>query len=135
MDKACDQRLPAPIRRIFYLSSEGDTREHEVAPSPNPRVLAELQRADAVVFAMGSLYTSLAPSLVLRGVGECLAARECPKVRACACVRLQAGRQARRGAPVMQRAACPTPPRPLRCLCSTARTTARPLPPTTTAGR
>lgn len=61
--------------------AEGDTHEHEVAPAPNPRVLAELQRADAIIYGMGSLYTSVVPSLILRGVGECIAATPVPKVR------------------------------------------------------
>ena len=51
-----------------------------MAPSPNPRVLAELSRADAILYGMGSLYTSIAPSLVLKGVGECIAAADVPKV-------------------------------------------------------
>lgn len=73
--------LPCPVRRIFYLSSEGAAHiEHEVAPAPNPRVLSELARADAVVYGMGSLYTSILPSLILAGVGEAVAARACPKV-------------------------------------------------------
>lgn len=51
-----------------------------MAPAPNPRVLAELGRADAVLFGMGSLYTSIVPSLILRGMGECIAATHVPKV-------------------------------------------------------
>ena len=126
VDKSCDEALPAPIKRIFYMSAggwwqrgvrvwewvarlfgvsgggedglrawrhaclpcarhvralpprpprraataphaaEGDTHEHEVAPAPNPRVLAEVRRADAVIFGMGSLYTSIFPSLILK---------------------------------------------------------------------
>lgn len=62
--------------------AEGDTHEHEVAPAPNPRVLLELRRADALIYGMGSLYTSVVPSLILRGVGECVAATHVPKVRA-----------------------------------------------------
>lgn len=80
VDKSCEERLEAPVKRIFYLSAEGDTHEHEVAPAPNPRVLAELERADAVIYGMGSLYTSIAPSLVLKGVGECIAAAAVPKI-------------------------------------------------------
>ncbi|PSC71096.1 maternal effect embryo arrest 18 [Micractinium conductrix] len=80
VDKTCDEELQAPIKRIFYLSAEGDTHEHEVAPAPNPRVLTELQRADAVIYGMGSLYTSIFPSLILRGVGECIAATNVPKI-------------------------------------------------------
>lgn len=51
-----------------------------MAPAPNPQVLTQLQRADAVIYGMGSLYTSILPSLVLRGVGECIAATNVPKV-------------------------------------------------------
>ncbi len=35
-------------------------------PAPNPAVLAEIAGADAIVYAMGSLYTSICPSLVLQ---------------------------------------------------------------------
>jgi 2-phospho-L-lactate transferase/gluconeogenesis factor (CofD/UPF0052 family) len=80
VDKARWAPLPSPVRRVFYLAAEGERAEHEVCPPPNPRVLAELAAADAVVYGMGSLYTSLAPSLVLRGVGEAVAARRCPKI-------------------------------------------------------
>lgn len=82
VDKRQWEPLPCAVRRVFYLSAEGDKQEHEVAPTPNPRVLAEVARADAVVYGMGSLYTSLAPSLVLKGMGEGVAERDCPKVRA-----------------------------------------------------
>ena len=65
--------LAAPVRRIFYLSAEGTMREHEVFPPPNPRLLAQVDCADAVVYGMGSLYTSICPSLVLKvwGAGTC----------------------------------------------------------------
>ena len=58
--------LAAPVRRIFYLSAEGTMREHEVFPPPNPRLLAQVDCADAIVYGMGSLYTSICPSLVLK---------------------------------------------------------------------
>jgi 2-phospho-L-lactate transferase/gluconeogenesis factor (CofD/UPF0052 family) len=45
-------------------------------------VLQDVQRADAVVYGMGSLYTSICPTLILDGVGEAIAARtDIPKVR------------------------------------------------------
>ena len=72
--------LPSPVRRIFYLSAEGDRQEHEVAPPPNPRMLHEVEKADAIIYGMGSLYTSICPSLVLRGVGEAVADVSCPKI-------------------------------------------------------
>ena len=58
--------LAAPVRRIFYLSAEGTMREHEVFPPPNPRLLAQVDSADAIVYGMGFLYTSICPSLVLK---------------------------------------------------------------------
>ncbi|KAK9908076.1 hypothetical protein WJX75_002470 [Coccomyxa subellipsoidea] len=72
--------LSAPIRRIFYLSAEGTMREHEVFPPPNPRLLQAVNTADAIVYGMGSLYTSICPSLILKGVGERIAARSVPKI-------------------------------------------------------
>lgn len=80
VDKRTWEPLPSPVRRIFYMSAEGDRKEHEVAPAPNPRVIAEIRKADAVIYGMGSLYTSVCPSLVLRGVGEAIASRHCPKI-------------------------------------------------------
>lgn len=76
------QPLPEAIRRVFYLAADGaDAAEHEVALPANPRTLVALRRADAVVYGMGSLYTSLAPNLVLTGVGDAIAEANCPKAR------------------------------------------------------
>ncbi|CAM6092709.1 unnamed protein product [Calypogeia fissa] len=46
----------------------------------NSVVLGQLHQVDVIVYGMGSLYTSICPSLVLRGVGETIAKRKCPKV-------------------------------------------------------
>ncbi|XP_027111893.1 uncharacterized protein YNL011C-like isoform X1 [Coffea arabica] len=72
--------LPARIKRVFYMSSEGCNLLHEVFPSVNPTVFEKLQSVDCIVFAMGSLFTSICPSLVLRGIGEIISSRWCPKV-------------------------------------------------------
>jgi 2-phospho-L-lactate transferase/gluconeogenesis factor (CofD/UPF0052 family) len=80
VDKAQWEPLPSPIKRVFYLSAEGDRQEHEVAPPPNPRMLTEISRSNAVIFGVGSLYTSICPSLVLRGVGEAVAEASCHKI-------------------------------------------------------
>lgn len=80
VNKKTWEPLPAPVKRVFYLSAEGDAQEHEVAPLPNQRMLMELARAEAVIYGMGSLYTSICPSLVLKGVGEAVAAATCPKL-------------------------------------------------------
>jgi 2-phospho-L-lactate transferase/gluconeogenesis factor (CofD/UPF0052 family) len=57
--------LPSPIKRIFYISSEGNNIFHEVFPAVNPTVVDQLSLVDAVVYGMGSLYTSICPSLVM----------------------------------------------------------------------
>ena len=58
--------LPSRIRRIHYVNSFGQ----EILPPANPRALQALQNAEAIIFSIGSLYTSIVPNLVLRGVGD-----------------------------------------------------------------
>lgn len=72
--------LPAPVRRVLYLSTEQTDELHEVFPRVNPAVLARLQSADGVVYGVGSLWSSICPSLIPAGVGEAIAARDCAKV-------------------------------------------------------
>lgn len=45
----------------------------EPAPEPNPRAVRAIETADIVVVAPGQLYSSLAPALIVPGVGEALA--------------------------------------------------------------
>jgi 2-phospho-L-lactate transferase/gluconeogenesis factor (CofD/UPF0052 family) len=68
--------LGSPISRVMYLSYEGMTHEHEIRLDVNPRVRSQLSSSSCVVYGMGSLYTSLCPSLILNGVGECIAGLE-----------------------------------------------------------
>ncbi|EFJ24179.1 hypothetical protein SELMODRAFT_101575, partial [Selaginella moellendorffii] len=72
--------LPSPIKRIFYMSSDGANASHEVFPCVNPEVLKRISDVEAVVYGMGSLYTSICPLLVLRNVGESIAKQTCPKL-------------------------------------------------------
>ncbi|XP_015942966.1 uncharacterized protein YNL011C, partial [Arachis duranensis] len=72
--------LPSKIKRVFYMSSEGKNLLHEVFPSPNATVLEQLSNVDCIVYAMGSLFTSICPSLVLLGIGEIISSRSCLKV-------------------------------------------------------
>ena len=86
---AHEQLLPCPIRRVCYLSTDapdaaagsaassvGAAHEtyHEVYPQVNPLVTERLKRAQMIIYGAGSLYTSICPSLVVRGVGEEIAA-------------------------------------------------------------
>lgn len=73
-----NEQLPARIERIWYINLYGE----EIRPPANPKVVASLEMAEAVIYSIGSLYTSLAPCLVLRGVGRALAdtGRSTPKI-------------------------------------------------------
>ncbi|XP_060974768.1 uncharacterized protein YNL011C isoform X3 [Cannabis sativa] len=72
--------LSSRIKRVFYMSSEGQNLLHEVFPAANQAVLEQLRNVDCIVYAMGSLFTSICPSLVLIGIGEIISSRSCPKV-------------------------------------------------------
>lgn len=82
INKGCSyvQTLPSRIKRVFYMSSEGRNLLHEVFPIVNPIALEQLGKVDCIVYAMGSLFTSVCPSLVLLGIGESISTRSCPKV-------------------------------------------------------
>ncbi|KAK3377902.1 hypothetical protein B0H63DRAFT_229734 [Podospora didyma] len=68
--KEDEQDLPARIERLWYISQYG----HEIWPAANPKVISALDASSVVVYSIGSLYTSIVPSLVPRGVGEAIAA-------------------------------------------------------------
>ncbi|XP_076904540.1 uncharacterized protein YNL011C-like [Bidens hawaiensis] len=80
VDKVNLSSLPSRIKRVFYMSSEGSNLLHEVFPNVNPSVLERLKNVDCIIYGMGSLFTSICPSLVLLGVGEIIASRSCAKI-------------------------------------------------------
>lgn len=61
--------LPARIERLWYINPYGQ----EIRLAANPRVLDALKHADAIIYSIGSLYTSLIPNLILKGVGAAIA--------------------------------------------------------------
>ncbi|KAL2429734.1 hypothetical protein ABEF95_002221 [Exophiala dermatitidis] len=63
-----DEDLPARIERIWYINPYGQ----EMLPPANPRVISAIKEAQAIIYSIGSLYTSIIPSIVLKGVGEAL---------------------------------------------------------------
>ncbi|RAL14632.1 gluconeogenesis factor YvcK family protein [Aspergillus homomorphus CBS 101889] len=67
--KSDNEDLPSRITRIWYINPYGQ----EIRPPANPRVIEALRDAQAIVYSIGSLYTSLIPSLILRGVGHAIA--------------------------------------------------------------
>lgn len=66
--KHIDEKLTSPIDRIYYINEYGQ----EIYPVPNPKVVSQLSSKKALVYSIGSLYTSLIPCLVLRGVGNAI---------------------------------------------------------------
>ncbi|KAL1798018.1 hypothetical protein ACET3X_004624 [Alternaria dauci] len=66
--KADEEELPARIQRLWYINPYGQ----EIRLSANPTVLSALNDAQAVIYSIGSLYTSIIPSLVLKGIGEAI---------------------------------------------------------------
>ncbi|KAK1828374.1 hypothetical protein QBC39DRAFT_427904 [Podospora conica] len=64
-----DEDLPARIERLWYINPYG----HEIWPVANVKVLDALHASATVVYSIGSLFTSILPSLILRGVGTAIA--------------------------------------------------------------
>lgn len=64
--KSESEDLPRRITRIWYINPYGQ----EIRPPANPRVLEALQDAQAIIYSIGSLYTSIIPAVILRGVGK-----------------------------------------------------------------
>lgn len=64
--KAKNEDLPSRIMRIWYINPYGQ----EIRPPANPRVLEALDDAQAIIYSIGSLYTSIIPAIILRGVGR-----------------------------------------------------------------
>jgi 2-phospho-L-lactate transferase/gluconeogenesis factor (CofD/UPF0052 family) len=68
-NKTDTEELPCRISRIWYINPYGQ----EIRPPANPRVLEAINDSQAIIYSIGSLYTSIIPSLILRGVGKAIA--------------------------------------------------------------
>jgi hypothetical protein len=66
--KADEEELPARIERLWYINPYGQ----EIRLAANPMVLNALNNAQAIIYSIGSLYTSIVPSLVLKGIGQAI---------------------------------------------------------------
>ncbi|KAI9881686.1 MAG: hypothetical protein M1823_006603, partial [Watsoniomyces obsoletus] len=65
-----EEDLPARIERIWYINPYGQ----EMLPPANPRAVSAIKQAQAIIYSIGSLYTSIVPSIVPSGMGEALRA-------------------------------------------------------------
>lgn len=61
-----EEDLPARIDRLWYINPYGQ----QITIPANPRVLEALGTASCMIYSIGSLFTSIIPSLICRGVGE-----------------------------------------------------------------
>jgi 2-phospho-L-lactate transferase/gluconeogenesis factor (CofD/UPF0052 family) len=68
--------LPARIKKLYYI----DKFNNKIEPKPHTEVLRNIKQGRGIIYGMGSLWTSIIPSLVLEGVGEAIAALKGPKV-------------------------------------------------------
>jgi hypothetical protein len=66
--KADEEELPARIDRLWYINPYGQ----EIRLAANPMVLNALNDAQAIIYSIGSLYTSIVPSLILKGIGNAI---------------------------------------------------------------
>ncbi|CRL26126.1 LPPG:FO 2-phospho-L-lactate transferase CofD/UPF0052 [Penicillium camemberti] len=64
--KTENEDLSSRITRIWYINPYGQ----EIRPPANPRVLEAINDSQAIIYSIGSLYTSIVPAIVLRGVGK-----------------------------------------------------------------
>ena len=61
--------MPARIERIWYINPYGQ----EIRLAANTKVVEALKECQSIIYSIGSLYTSIIPSIILRGVGEAIA--------------------------------------------------------------
>ena len=72
--KADEEDLSSKIDRLWYINPYGQ----EIRIPANPRIVEALRSSHTVIYSIGSLFTSLIPNLVLKGVGEAISS---PQIR------------------------------------------------------
>jgi hypothetical protein len=70
-------KLSSPIRRVHYSDLEGN----EILPHLNPLLPRHFDEKSMILYGVGSLYTSLLPSLIVEGVGSAIASTATPSLR------------------------------------------------------
>lgn len=75
--KESEAPLSAPIERIWYINPYGQ----EMRPLPNPKALEAIDASEAVIYSIGSLYTSIIPSLILQGMGASISNEAGPRFK------------------------------------------------------
>jgi 2-phospho-L-lactate transferase/gluconeogenesis factor (CofD/UPF0052 family) len=60
--------LPARIKRVWYINPYGQ----EIRLVANLKVTETIRQSQCIIYSIGSLFTSIVPSLILKGVGEAI---------------------------------------------------------------
>jgi len=69
VNKQVKDKLSTPINYVFYLNEYFQ----EIQPEVNPNVIHKIIELENIVYGIGSLYTSIIPCLILKGIGETIA--------------------------------------------------------------
>lgn len=67
--KTDEEDLPSRIERLWYINPYGQ----EIRLPANSRVIDAINSSSSVIYSIGSLFTSIIPCLILRGVGNAIA--------------------------------------------------------------
>ena len=76
-----------PIKRIFLEPRESD-KNHQPADAPyectaNQAAVEVIENSDVIIIGPGSLYTSIMPNLVVKGIAEAIQSSEAMKIYIC----------------------------------------------------
>ncbi|KAI5301327.1 hypothetical protein KEM55_004052 [Ascosphaera atra] len=66
--KSVAEDLPSRISKIWYINPYGQ----EIRPPASPRVVDALSECQTIIYSIGSLFTSIVPSVILKGVGKAI---------------------------------------------------------------
>ncbi len=78
LTKRGEGKITSPVQRVFLI--EDISNPEPVSSEIRPKIRNLLKKADAVVYPIGSFYTSLIASLLPSGLGEIIGNLEVPKV-------------------------------------------------------
>lgn len=67
--KTTVEDFPSRISRVWYINPYGQ----EIRPPANPRAIDAVSQSQTIIYSIGSLFTSLVPSIVLKGIGKAIA--------------------------------------------------------------
>jgi len=70
--------LPSPVKRLFFVNRHGQQIQQKIPA--NEQVVAAVKSSDIIVYAMGSLWTSICPNLCLPDVAAAVLGQSVPKV-------------------------------------------------------